>query len=149
MNSFQPFDLSKASAVDDIDSLPFGVIVVDRTGKILEYNAYETAMTGFKRERVMGRNFFHDVAPCTALQDFEGRFETFLSTSDTSIEPFEFVFPFIRGPQKVTVLFIRLNFDSDRATICVMRRNDGSLDPSEPAHDGSDLPVGSEPRDRA
>ena len=69
---FQPFDLEQASAVRDVDDLPFGVIVVDRSGTILEYNTYETEMTGFSKERVLGRNFFHDVAPCTAIKEFEG-----------------------------------------------------------------------------
>jgi len=119
---FQPFDIAKATAVEDIDALPFGVIVVDRAGTILEYNMYESEMAGFTRERVVGRNFFHDVAPCTAIHDFEGRFEAFLMSRETSIEPFEFVFPFARGPQRVTILFARLNFASDRATICVARR---------------------------
>ena len=136
MNPFLAFDLAKASAVEEIDTLPFGVIAVDRSGTILEYNAYESEMTGFSRERVLGRNFFHDVAPCTALKEFEGRFGTFLASHDTSIEPFEFVFPFSRGAQKVTVLFLRLNFDSDRATICVMRR----LEAPQPGHDGSEIP---------
>ncbi|GAC1308703.1 MAG: hypothetical protein NVSMB21_14360 [Vulcanimicrobiaceae bacterium] len=135
MNPFQPFDLTKASAVEEIDSLPFGVIVVDRAGTILEYNAYETEMTGFARERVLGLNFFHDVAPCTALREFEGRFGEFMSSHETSIEPFEFVFPFTRGEQKVTVLFVRLNFDSERGTICVVRRPEAQA----LARDGSDM----------
>ena len=121
---FLPFDIVKASAVEEIDTLPFGVIVVDRSGTILEYNVYESEMAGFPRERVIGRNFFHDVAPCTAIKEFEGRFATFLSSHDTSIEPFEFVFPFARGAQRVSILFVRLNFMSDRATICVARRDD-------------------------
>lgn len=121
---FQAFDIAKAKAVEDIDDLPFGVIVVDRAGTILEYNVYESEMAGFSRERVLGRNFFHDVAPCTAIREFEGRFEEFLSSRETSVEPFEFVFPFSRGPQRVSILFVRLNFSSDRATICVARRPD-------------------------
>lgn len=125
---FQPFDIEKASAVQDIDALPFGVIVVDRAGTILEYNVYESEMAGFSRDRVLGRNFFHDVAPCTAIKEFEGRFETFLTSHDTSIEPFEFVFPFLRGAQRVTILFVRVNFMSDRATICVARRPDGAAE---------------------
>ena len=141
MNLFQPFDLSKATAVEDIDELPFGVIVVDRSGTIEEYNAYETEMTGFKRERVLGRNFFHDVAPCTALREFEGRFGDFMTSHETSIEPFEFVFPFSRGAQKVTVIFVRLNFDSDRGTICVVRRPEAPL----PSHAGSDIARPSKP----
>jgi len=123
---FQPFDIAKATAVEDIDALPFGVIVVDRAGTILEYNMYESEMAGFAREHVVGRNFFRDVAPCTAIHDFEGRFEAFLTSGETSIEPFEFVFPFARGPQRVTIIFVRLNFASDRATICVARGTGGA-----------------------
>ncbi len=119
---FLPFDLDVASRGVDVDDLPFGVIVVDRSGIILEYNAYESEMAGLSRERVVGRSFFRDVAPCTAIRDFEGRFDTFLASEDTSIEPFQFVFPFRSGPQRVVVLFVRLNADSDRASICVIRR---------------------------
>jgi photoactive yellow protein len=133
---FRPFDLEQASAVRDVNDLPFGVIVVDRLGTILEYNTYETAMTGFSKERVLGRNFFHDVAPCTAIKEFEGRFDSFLTSHATSIEPFEFTFPFAKGPQRVSIVFVRMNFDSERATICVARRPD---EPESP-HDGTDMP---------
>ena len=121
---FKPFDLEQASQSAHLDDLPFGVIVVNRSGTILEYNAYESELAGLSRERVMGRSFFRDVAPCTAIREFEGRFEAFLSSSETSIEPFEFLFPFARGAQRVSVVFVRMNFDSDRATICIARRND-------------------------
>jgi photoactive yellow protein len=132
---FAPFDLEKASAVKDVDDLPFGVIVVDRTGAILEYNTYEAEMTGFAKERVLGRNFFHDVAPCTAIKEFEGRFDEFLASTATSIEPFEFTFPFAKGPQRVSIVFVRMNFDSDRATICVARRPETPENP----HDGTEM----------
>jgi photoactive yellow protein len=123
INVFKPFDLERAAALDaDLDALPFGVIVVDRTGTILEYNAYESKLAGLSRARVVGRNFFHDVAPCTAIREFEGRFNDFLASPDTSIEPFEFEFPFSAGPQRVSIVFVRLNFNSERATICVARR---------------------------
>ena len=134
-DTFKPFDLAQASAVENVDELPFGVIVVDRSGTIMEYNRYESDMTGFSRERVLGRNFFHDVAPCTAIRDFEGRFDTFLTSHETSIEPFEFVFPFAKGPQRVTIVFVRNNYESDRATICVVRHPSGPQAP----HDGSPI----------
>ena len=133
--SFKSFDLAKASAVDNIDELPFGVIVVDRKGTILEYNRYESDMTGFSRERVLDRNFFHDVAPCTAIKEFEGRFGEFLTSHDTSIEPFEFTFPFTKGEQRVTIVFVRMNFESERATICVVRH------PGSPKADHDGTPI--------
>jgi photoactive yellow protein len=124
-DTFRPSDLARAVADGDVDTLPFGVIVVDRKGTILEYNAYESEMTGFSRGRVLGLNFFHDVAPCTAIKEFEGRFEEFLDSHDTSIEPFEFTFALVKGAQRVSIVFVRLNFDSERATICVARRDPG------------------------
>ncbi len=126
MAVFSPFDLQRAVELTggDLDALPFGVIVVDHQGNILEYNEYESEMARLPRERVIGRNFFHDVAPCTALQEFEGRFNTFLTSSDTSVEPFIFEFPFTRGAQRVSVVFVRIANDSDRATICVLRMGD-------------------------
>jgi len=123
--TFNPFDLEKAKTLTggDLDALPFGVIVVDRAGTILEYNAYEHNLAGMGDRQIVGLNFFHDVAPCTALREFEGRFETFLDSADTSIEPFQFVFPFARGPQRVNVVFVRASTESDRGTICVMRED--------------------------
>jgi photoactive yellow protein len=122
---FDPFDLDKAKRLTggDLDALPFGVIVVDRTGTILEYNAYERQLANMGARQMIGLNFFHDVAPCTAIAEFEGRFTAFLDSPDTSIEPFEFVFPFPRGAQRVNVIFVRTANDADRATICVVRED--------------------------
>ncbi len=124
LSDFTPADLEHAvrDSGSELDLLPFGVIVVDRTGTILEYNAYESDFSTLSKERVIGRNFFHDVAPCTAIKEFEGRFDEFLTSSETSIAPFEYVFKFARGHQRVSVVFVRLSFDSDRATICIARR---------------------------
>jgi photoactive yellow protein len=121
--AFDAFDLQKIQQLhgEELDSAPFGVIVVDHTGTILEYNAYERSMTGIGARTVIGRNFFSDVAPCTAIHEFQGRFGEFLTSDDTSIEPFEFVFPLARGPQRVSVVFVRLANEQDRATICVIR----------------------------
>jgi photoactive yellow protein len=120
---FGESDLVKAFTLngEDLDQLPFGVIVVDRKGTIIEYNAYERSMAGLGSRDVIGLNFFHDLAPCTAIKDFEGRFEAFLDSDDTSIEPFQFTFAFARGAQRVAVIFVRLSNHSDRATICVQR----------------------------
>ncbi len=120
---FSAFELDKVQRGHgaELDSAPFGVITVDRNGTILEYNAYERSMAGLGVRPVLGLNFFSDVAPCTAIREFRGRFADFLASEDTSIEPFEFVFPFAKGPQRVSVVFVRLANDEDRATICVIR----------------------------
>ncbi len=123
ISAFAAFDLEKVQHLHglELDAAPFGVILVDRTGTIVEYNAYERSMAEMGERTVIGLNFFTDVAPCTAIKEFQGRFGEFLSSDKTSIEPFEFVFPFARGPQRVSVVFVRLANDEDRATICVIR----------------------------
>jgi PAS domain-containing protein len=58
-------DAYKQLTTGDLDDLPYGIIVVDPTGVIVGYNRAEAKKAGFARERVMGRNFFSEVAPCT------------------------------------------------------------------------------------
>ncbi len=123
-HAFNAFDLEKIQSLHgaELDDAPFGVIVVDHAGTILEYNAYERSMTGIGNRPVIGLNFFTDVAPCTAIREFQGRFGDFLESNETSIEPFEFVFTLAAaGPQRVSVVFVRLANEKDRATICVIR----------------------------
>jgi photoactive yellow protein len=130
--AFDGYDLERIQRVqsEQLDAAPFGVIVVDRSGIILEYNAYERSLAGLGNRNVIGLNFFNDVAPCTAIREFQGRFGDFMSSEQTSIEPFEFVFTLARGPERVNVVFVRLANDQNRATICVIRTE--VADPSPP-----------------
>lgn len=91
----------------DIDALPFGLIAVDRAGTILQYNSYESRMARLAKERVIGRNFFLDVAPCTAVKEFQGRFERFAAEGGDGTESFDFVFHFAFGSQHVNITFVR------------------------------------------
>lgn len=65
------FDTADASTLLDsldhteLDALPFGVIEMDRSGTVLRYNATESRYSGLSRDRVLGRNFFRQVAPCS------------------------------------------------------------------------------------
>jgi len=95
-------------AVDQLDDLPFGAIVVEYDGTIVAYNQYEARMAHMQREAVIGRNFFRDIAPCTAVQAFEGRMRAFLSLPDHVSESFDYFFPFVHGSVDVTITFIKL-----------------------------------------
>jgi len=130
---FNAFDLERAKRLhgEDLDVLPFGVIVVDKDGTVVEYNAYEREMAHMGTRPVVGLNFFRDIAPCTAIQEFQGRFRDFLTSNETSIEPFEFLFPFSRGPQKVNVVFVRLANDNELGTICVIRTDAPDISAAE------------------
>jgi photoactive yellow protein len=91
----------------DIDALPFGLISVDAGGTIEQYNAFESRLARLPKERVIGRNFFRDVAPCTAVRDFQGRFERFVAEAGDGAESFDFVFVFPFGRQRVNITFLR------------------------------------------
>ena len=88
---------------DELDALPYGLIVLDREGAVLFYNETESQMAGFAKEQVVGRNFFQDVAPCTRIQAFQGRFESFVRGELGRVTFFDFAFHFEHGTQNVVI----------------------------------------------
>jgi photoactive yellow protein len=56
------------------NNLPFGLVKLDLTGKVIEYNMAEGELTGVKPDWAMGKNFFDEVATCTKTPAFYGRF---------------------------------------------------------------------------
>ncbi len=100
--------------------LPFGVIIVDRNAKIVDYNENEDLST--VKQDLIGKNFFEEVAPWAAVDAFKRRWDEFISSQETLLMPFDFTLPGSKGPVEVTVMFVRVNFDSDHATICIARK---------------------------
>lgn len=86
-----------------LDTLPYGLVVLDRDGRVLLYNETESRLTGFSRNRVLGKNFFGEVAPCTAVKEFEGVFRDFVTGSLGRTVFFDFAFHFSAGTQNVTI----------------------------------------------
>lgn len=85
-----------------INDLAFGAIQLDATGKVLQYNAAEGEITGRSPDRVIGRNFFRDVAPCTDRPEFRGRFDEGVKSGKLSTI-FEYVFDYKMTPTRVKV----------------------------------------------
>lgn len=90
---------------EDLDKLPYGLIVLDVEGRVLFYNETESRYAGFSRERVLGKNFFGEVAPCTRVQEFEGAFRQFVAGKLGRVHFFDFVFHFKHGSQTVLIGF--------------------------------------------
>lgn len=86
----------------DIDALAFGAIELDKLGTVLKYNSAEGAITGRDPKSVIGKNFFRDVAPCTAKPSFKGVFDAGVRTNDLNTM-FEYVFDHQMKPTKVKV----------------------------------------------
>jgi photoactive yellow protein len=103
-------------APDQLDSLPVGAVVIDRDGTISAYNSYEAQLSRLDPKRVIGRNFFRDIAPCTAVKAFEGRLREFMRSKEHVSESFDYFFPFAHGPVDVTITFLKM---PDRKSILI------------------------------
>jgi len=86
----------------DLDVLPFGMIQLDRAGRILKFNNTEARMARINRDRQIGKSFFDEVAPCTKVREFYGRFQEGLAKR-TLYETFGFVFKFDHGWRNVAI----------------------------------------------
>ena len=87
---------------DQLDSVAFGAIQLDQDGNILQYNAAEGDITGRDPGKVIGKNFFRDVAPCTNRPEFKGRFTEGVKSGDLNVM-FEYTFDYEMKPTKVKV----------------------------------------------
>jgi photoactive yellow protein len=103
----------------EIDELPFGAIRIDHEGRILGFNQYEARLAHLDAARVIGKNFFRDIAPCTAVKGFEGRLREFITSTDQVSVTFDYFFPFKFDPVDVAITFVKLT--SDQILIAVER----------------------------
>ncbi len=85
-----------------LDELPFGMIQLELTGKILRFNKTEASLARISQEKQIGKNFFEDVAPCTRVKEFYGRFTSGVAKKNL-YETFGFVFKFAHGPRTVAI----------------------------------------------
>lgn len=58
----------------ELDALPYGMIQLDSRGVILRYSQAESRLSGLSAADCVGRHFFDEVAPCTHVAEFYGRF---------------------------------------------------------------------------
>lgn len=86
----------------DIDKLAFGAIELDKNGTVLKYNSAEGAITGRDPAAVIGKNFFREVAPCTAKPAFKGVFDAGVKANNLNTM-FEYVFDNQMQPTRVKV----------------------------------------------
>lgn len=103
-------DLERVGMMNEqeLDTLPFGAIRLDKDGKVLAYNSTEAKLTGRDPKKVVGRNFFTEVAPCTNVQAFAGRFrEGFAKKEMHVIFPYRFDFEMAPRDVSVTLFYSR------------------------------------------
>lgn len=90
---------------EERNNLPYGIIKLNESGTILEFNLTESSITGRNQNEVLGKNFFSDVAPCTNTPEFFGKFQEafekqFLNTV------FDYLFDYQMEPVRVKIHMI-------------------------------------------
>ena len=90
-----------ALSAAELDALPFGMIQLDEAGTILRYSTAETRLSGLTSDECVGRSFFTDIAPCTHVAEFFGRFQEGVRAERLDVT-FNFHFAF-RPPRDVQV----------------------------------------------
>ena len=59
----------------EIAALAFGAIQLDASGQVLAFNQTESNLTERRKNALIGRNFFDDVAPCCNTPAVRGVFD--------------------------------------------------------------------------
>ena len=92
---------------EQFDLLPFGAILLDPRGNVLQYNRTEADLSQREPEEVVGRNFFEEIAPCTNVRDFRGRFVEAVWKRELDAT-FDFTFRFAHGWRQVRIRLVTL-----------------------------------------
>jgi photoactive yellow protein len=92
----------KDMSESQIDQLAFGAVEIDRNGTILKFNTTEASITGRRKEDMIAKNFFNDVAPCTKTDQFYGKFKEGVAKGDLNVM-FEYTIDYNMAPTKVKV----------------------------------------------
>jgi photoactive yellow protein len=113
--SFVPNDmLGKLGRIsrEEADRLPFGVVKVDASGRILLYNHYEAQLAGVAPSTAEGKNFFTEIAPCTNNKLFFGRFKKGIEQGELDAA-FSYTFTYKMKPTNVA---IQMKHDKETGT---------------------------------
>lgn len=119
-------DIEHIQGLDEsgLDHLPFGAIRLDREGRILSFNQTEAELSGRKKDSVLGRSFFTEVAPCTNVQEFAGRFREGVEKGELHMV-FPYVFDYLMEPRNV---WVTLFYSNATGTAWVFVREDRRIE---------------------
>jgi photoactive yellow protein len=105
MAAFDAPDLAsllERSSDAELDDAPFGVVRLDGDHRVTLYNRWESQLAGLSPERVLGKVFFTEVAPCTNNYLVALRYE-----QDVLDETIDYVFSYRLKPTKVRLRLLK------------------------------------------
>ena len=96
------------------DALPVGVVLLDRAGRVVLYNRYEERLARRRRQDVVGRRFFEEVAPCTDVRELAGAFRERIADDalDVTVD-FAFKLAFLPRPREVRIVLRSFPLEGD------------------------------------
>ena len=96
------------------------MIQLDRNGTILKFNTMESQLGGVAKNDAIGKRFFDDVAPCTKVREFHGRFVEGVRKRELhTLFPYEFKFR--DGRRKDVVISMFYSGSTDTVWVMVQR----------------------------
>ena len=104
----------------ELDNLPVGMIQLDRTGKVLKFNQTESDLARVAAADAIGKSFFDEVAPCTKVQAFYGKFLEGVEKRQLQTV-FDYVFRFRDGREKNVVISMFYSATTETVWVCVER----------------------------
>jgi photoactive yellow protein len=113
----------------ELDRLPIGMIQLDRRGMVLKFNKTEGELAGKDPKAVIGKHFFDEVAPCTKVREFHGRFVDGVARRELN-ETFAYTFG---APVKKIDVVITLFYSTTTDTVWVLVSRKGGATPGSRA----------------
>lgn len=107
---------------DELDSLPVGMIQLDRDGTVLKFNQTESSLARVDKSEALGKSFFDEVAPCTKVQEFHGKFVEGVENRNLHTV-FPYQFRFRDGREKNVVISMFYSGSTDTVWVLVQRPN--------------------------
>ena len=96
--------LVRANSISEseLDALPYGAMLLDPGGFVLRCNTFEAKLAGSTKERILGQNFFKQIAPSARAPKFYGRFREGVAAGELQCT-FRFCIFFEDSPRDVSV----------------------------------------------
>jgi photoactive yellow protein len=114
------FERADQLSEDELDTLPIGMIQLDRSGKVLKFNQTESDLARVEKSDALGKSFFDEVAPCTKVREFHGKFLEGVENRDLSTT-FDYEFKFRDGRRKDVLISMFYSTNTESVWVLVQR----------------------------